>query len=84
MTKREYLESIGYKEDGDESKIYVKNQGDYQYCQVINTEPLEEEAEYWIEIIPCAFFNYQKDIDDLQIAFNNVKRDFKEMQKYED
>ena len=85
MTKRKYLESIGYKllvTYSDKSTLWVKYY-DYEkyrrgYEQRIYLNLL---GEYQIS---CRNIETQKDIDTLQIAFNNVKRDFEEMQKYED
>lgn len=88
MTKREFLESIGY-EYCSYSECYEKNSeyfekdiviGNYEFLlyQVIEIE----NNKFLVSVQHC--IRSQKDIDNLQIAFNNVKRDFKEMQKYED
>lgn len=82
MTKQEYLESIGYevfvKESGD-LILWTKKSGKFEKAIVL----FERENDYY-----CLKVNdtieTQKDIDNLQIAFNNVKRDFEEMQKYGD
>ena len=82
MTKSEYLESIGYeifvKESGD-LILRTKKSGKFEKAIVL----FERESDYY-----CLKVNdtieTQKDIDDLQIAFNNLRRDFDETQKYDD
>ena len=82
MTKREYLKSIGYevfvKESGD-FILWTKKSGKFEKAIVL----FERENDYY-----CLKVNdtieTQKDIDDLQIAFNNLRRDFDETQKYGD
>ena len=82
MTKSEYLESIGYeifvKESGD-LILWTKKSGKFEKAIVL----FERESDYY-----CLKVNdtieTQKDIDDLQIAFNNLRRDFDETQKYDD
>ena len=88
MTKREYLESMGYVcmyWDGEEIpellyKRYEASDGSEDMTMYINWE----EKRYFVELIHVGIIENQRQIDDLQIAFNNVKRDFEEMQKYED
>ena len=86
MTKREYLESIGYEWYGV-NNIYVKykkfgKKNNEYYCALyIKLEPQNTFSILWNINLE---FESQKDIDSLQIAFNNVRRDFEEMQKYED
>lgn len=85
MTKREYLKSIGYQCFRDDD-IYVKYQkfftdNNRYFCALyIKLEPQNTFSILWNTNLE---FESQKDIDNLQIAFNNVKRDFKEMQKYD-
>lgn len=75
MTKREYLESIGYET--------VLDCTCYQKYFIGGTYSIHlKKNEFWVYF--DHIFYSQKDIDNLQIAFNNVKRDFEEMQKYED
>lgn len=87
MTKREYLKSIGY-EYCSYSERYVKNSeyfekgiviGNYEFLfnQVIDIE----NNKFLVSVRDG--IRSQKDIDNLQIAFNNVKRDFTEMKKYD-
>ena len=87
MTKREFLESIGY-EYRSYSECYEKNSeyfekdiviGNYEFLlyQVIEIE----NNKFLVSVRDC--IRSQKDIDNLQIAFNNVRRDFEEMQKYD-
>ena len=80
MTKAEYLKSIGY-EYCSYSECYEKEIviGNYEFLlyQVVEIE----NNKFLISVRHC--IRSQKDIDNLQIAFNNVKRDFEEMQKYD-
>ena len=88
MTKKEYLESIGYVCEYwyDEEirellyKRYEASDGSEDMTMYINWE----EKRCFVELTTVGNIENQRQIDDLQIAFNNVKRDFKEMQKYED
>lgn len=82
MTKREYLESLGYVYDEADHtcKKYFK-------CDYIGYGDMiigEINVYSNVFLVKTFLINSQKDIDDIQIAFNNVKRDFEEMQKYED
>ena len=78
MTKREYLESIGYIHKIEpESMTYDYKKSFDNGIMIINIQL----GDFMIEP-DC--IGTQKDIDNLQIAFNNVKRDFEEMQKYPD
>lgn len=78
MTKREYLESIGYiRKIESESMTYDYKKSFDNGIMIINIQLND------FMIAPDCIGN-QKDIDNLQIAFNNVRRDFEEMQKYED
>ena len=85
MTKREYLKSIGY-ECYSEDDIYVKLQkfgtnNNQSYCALFIK--LGKVNKVSIQRKSNLEFESQKDIDDLQIAFNNLKRDFESMLKYE-
>ena len=80
MTKRELLEIKGYVYKTDEEcfrKVFEFDNGDYLVIAVID---LNYDAHY----IMADSVAKQSDIDNLQIAFNNLKRDFKEVQTYED
>lgn len=78
MTKNEYLESLGYiRKIETESMTYDYKKSFDNGIMIINIQL----NDFMIEP-DC--IGTQKDIDRLQIAFNNVKRDFEEMQKYED
>ena len=78
MTKREYLESIGYIR-----KIEPESMT-YDYKKSFNNGIMIINIQLGNFMIAPDCIGTQKDIDNLQIAFNNVKRDFEEMQKYED
>lgn len=82
MTKREYLISIGYEVFTEESGDFIlrtKKSGKFEQAIVL----FEKENDYY-----CVKVNdtieTQREIDDLQIAFNNLRRDFDETQKYDD
>ena len=73
MTKKEFLKSRGYIEEGTLfGKIFVNN----VYAIIDLTTSSFEVYNYKV-------IREQKDIDYLQIVFNNVKRDFEEVIKYE-
>ena len=81
MTKREYLERLGYLFNKAGSAAFKHEcNGSFECTKVI----IEEADFYCVDVINQITFDSQKDIDKLQIAFNNVKRDFEEMQKYGD
>lgn len=80
MTKREYLKSKGYHDSCISAKfhkLFIFENPAFFIDAYINVDF----EEFYVEPYPV---HCQKDIDALQIAFNNVKRDFKEMMKYED
>lgn len=76
MTKKEYLESIGYERNT--WGYYAKETDKYRFC--IRIEPDDE----YFKIITYDFFYNQQDIDNLQIAFNRLKRGYEECMKYDD
>ena len=76
MTKQEYLESIGY--DNFFGSAYHKD-----YKGFYMTIHLSKERETPLYVLARDVIKNQQDIDNLQIAFNNVKRDFEEMQKHD-
>lgn len=84
MTKREYIESIGYTSIINYKcelvcfKYYCKEKYKRTFEQRIT---LSSPNKYDVF---CFSISTQEEIDALQIAFNNVKRDYEEMQKYED
>lgn len=73
MTKKEFLESRGYAEDGTLFDKTFNN----AYVVIDLTKSS-------FEIYSYKVIREQKDIRCLQIVFNNVKRDFEEMLKCED
>ena len=77
MTKAEYLGSIGY--DNFFGSAYHKNY--MGFYMTINLSK-ERETPFYVSDENC--IKSQKDIDNLQIALNNVRRDYEEMQKYGD
>ena len=82
MTKKEYLKSLGYDYDVTTNTCakYI-NVKDPEYISTITVKIDLYFNDFYVR---TALINRQKEIDDLQIAFNNVKRDFEEVQKYED
>lgn len=87
MTKAEYLESIGYKckEWCDEEipEIVWKYYEGFDSVQDITMYINLAKNKYFVELAPFLDIENQRQIDNLQIAFNNVKRDFEEMKKYD-
>lgn len=72
MTKKEFLESRGYVEDGT---LFGKTfKGVYGVINLTTSS---------FEIYNYKVIREQKDIDYLQIVFNNVKRDFEEVIKHD-
>lgn len=72
--KKEFLVSRGYVEDGTLfGKIFVNN----VYAIIDLTASSFEVYNYKV-------IREQKDIDNLQIAFNKTKRDFEEVMELED
>ena len=78
MTKREYLESIGY------IRILDPDTLTYEYQKTLYPEIVIINIQLNIFMVVAGHIWTQRQIDSLQIAFNNVKQDFEEMQKYED
>ena len=86
MTKAQYLKSIGYKYSYHLDfyswfmfeKIYEEFDGHFLRMCI---DP--DNNKYFVQIPSGRDIENQRQIDDLQIAFNNVKRDFDEMQKYD-
>ncbi len=80
MTKQEYLENIGYimEDEGSYCKP-IAPEGRYSYS--------DKEIHFGLKVPYRVCFRIpiitQEDIDVLQLAFNDVKKDFEEMQKYE-
>ena len=81
MTKREYLESIGYIKSTE--TIYCKYDTHKDYCEKIIVLKYKNR--------PCAFFlsvikgiNSLEDIDAIKLELKELEDDFKEMKKYED
>lgn len=88
MTKREYLESIGYEHehwyDTEIPEIFWKYYECFDDVQDMMMCINLAKNKYFVELTTVGNIENQRQIDDLQIAFNNVRRDFEEMQKYED
>ena len=78
MTKAEYLESIGYIRSLDPDTLT------YEYNKSLGGEIMTINIQLNILMIVVGRVWTQRQIDSLQIAFDNVNRDFEEMQKYED
>ena len=78
MTKAEYLESIGYRRTLDPDTLT------YAYEKSLGGEIMTINIQLNIFMVVAGHIWTQRQIDNLQIAFNNVKRDFEEMQKYEE
>ena len=78
MTKAEYLESIGYIRRLDPDTLT------YEYNKSLGGEIMIINIQLNILMIEGGRIWTQEQIDHLQIAFNNIKRDFEEMMKYGD
>ena len=80
MTKQEYLERIGYKyceEEDIYKQVFSNNNNDYLVIAYIDLNVND------FYIAPDTIYS-QRNIDFTQIVFNDVKRDFEEMQQYPD
>ena len=82
MTKREYLESIGYEHCDYVEFYFEKIYKEFDGRFIVMSIDLDRNK-YFIVITSGRAIENQREIDVLQIAFNNVKRDFEEMQKYD-
>lgn len=87
MTKAEYLKSIGYEyrsysECCEKNREYFEKEIVIGYYEFLLYQIIEIENNKFLVSMQHSIHS-QKDIDNLQIAFNNVKRDFEEMQKYD-
>lgn len=86
LNKRQYLQKKGY-EYSDEFKEFgietYEKEITSEYSLIIRFD--EEDYDFYIKLNECfETIEEQREIDNLQIAFNNVKRDFEEMMKCED
>ena len=83
MTKAEYLISIGY-EHSDYVEFYFEKtykEFDGRFMSMC----IDLDRNKYFVVIPSGIaIENQREIDDIQIVFNNVRRDFEEMQKYEE
>ena len=78
MTKAEYLESIGYRRKRAPVSMI------YDYRKLFDNVIMVISIQLGNFAVRILCIRSQKDIDNIQIAFDNVRRDFEEMQKYED
>lgn len=83
MTKKEYLESKGYIYDSEENIYkktfsYTNSLGGIEYLVIGNINLVYQTYYLYVDCVET-----QKDIDSLQIAFNNLKSDYEECMKYE-
>ena len=81
MTKREYLESIGYKRDSE--FIYYKYNAHKDYCEKI-IDLRYKNIPYALCLNVVGGINSLKDIDAIKSELKILENDFKEMKKYED
>ena len=88
MTKREYLESVGYKYDdwyedtpiNIFKKIYRGRDDDESLKAAIDLD----DNYYYLEMSPDFTIRGQEQINLIQMAFDSVKKVYEEMQKYGD
>lgn len=77
MTKKEFLESRGY--------VCVKERDSFSFNKTFNKAYVSiYPTALCFEVYSLGAIRKQQDIDNLQICFNNVKRDFEEVMKLED
>lgn len=77
MNRKEYLIKQGYKEIG--KTLILKKEEVNDNVSIPKYISLKANNFF----TGCYMISKQKEIDTLQIAFNNVKRDFEECMKYE-
>lgn len=82
MTKAEYLISIGYEHSDYVEFYFEKIYKEFDGRFMVMCIDLDRNK-YFVVIPSGRLIESQKDIDSFQIAFNNVRRDFEEMQKYD-
>lgn len=81
MTKKEFLESRGYECVIEEDSLFYDKEFNKALVSIyLTNSPITT----YFEVYSHTIIRSQKDIDALQIAFNNGKRDFEEMMKLED
>lgn len=88
MTKREYLESVGYEYDNFYEdtpiniffKIYRGDDDD----ELLRASIDLDDNYYYLRMSPCFFITSQEQIHNIQTVFDSVKKVHEEMQKYED
>lgn len=81
MTKREYLESIGYKKSSE--TIYWKYTAYEDYCEKI-IDLKYKNRQYALTLNVQLEIHSLKDIDAIKRELKALEDDFKEMKKYED
>lgn len=81
MTKKEFLESRGYECVIEEGSLFYDKEFNKALVSIhLTSTPITT----YFEVYSHTIIRNQKDIDALQIAFNNGKRDFEEMMELED
>ena len=81
MTKREYLESIGYTQLTE--TVYYKYVEDQDYCEkIIDLKYKNKPYAFSLNVIMG--INSLKDIEAIKLELKALENDFKEMKKYED
>lgn len=80
MTKREYLESIGYRKSTE--TIYYKYTEDEDYCEkIIDLKYKNRPYAFFLNVI--IGIDSLKDIDAIKLELKALEDDFKEMKKYD-
>lgn len=81
MTKREYLESIGYRKCTE--TIYCKYHENEDHCEkIIVLNYKNRPHTFFLSVIRG--INSLEDIDAIKLELKALEDDFKEMKKYED
>lgn len=81
MTKREYLESLGYIKSTE--TIYYKYKADEDFCEKI-IDLKYKNRPYAFFLIVMMGIHSLEDIDAIKLEFKALEDDFKEMKKYEE
>ena len=75
------LEDLGYYLYNSEYKVFVKERGDTDIRIICNKDFNFVDAYVCTKM--CVYIRNQKQLDDLQIAFNILKSDLKELKEWQ-
>lgn len=80
MTLVNKLKKLGYRQYQDRKELFVKDIYEFYYIKINLTYDLKEIALKYVEYAFSGISN-QDEIDNLQIAFNVMNSDLKEIEK---